>query len=360
MSAHDARRVLPLADDTLPDTTAHFHPILRSDELGRGPRRVVIAGRPIVLFRDAARRAGALADQCPHRRTPLSIGSVTADGRLQCAYHGWMFDRGGKGYIPSDPTLPCRADAYQAHEHLGYIWVARASTPIERMPDFVHQAEARTGAWAGCDFLGPIDLAIAAPLPQVMDNFGEIEHVPYVHRVLGWDPSEAARMTVETYNGEDRTDAFAWGPQRDPPLGPLRLLDRLLLRRGPTSLLEYGFQFSPPHTTFMPGWGDPHTRERRAFSVRATSVLVPISAKETRLINFPFVKIHDPRLRLFLPLVKVAAYRALRSELVLDGRICEQVADVPGELKGMRLTAADGQVIHNRMLLDRIYYGAER
>ena len=112
------------------------------------------------------------------------------------------------------------------------------------------------------------------------------------------------------------------------------------------------------HTIFQPGWGDPVTRERRSFSVRATSVLVPIDDQTTRLINFSFLKLHDEGLRPLRKIVKAAAWLSLRSELKLDAGICEKQSFGDTEsLRGMRLDKHDRQVAHNRKLLDRIYYG---
>src|SRR5215207_11581694 len=73
--------------------TRFFYVACLSEELGLGDRPLarVIAGVPVVLFRSQG-RAAALVDRCPHRNVPLSLGRVLADGRLECAYHGWQFD----------------------------------------------------------------------------------------------------------------------------------------------------------------------------------------------------------------------------------------------------------------------------
>lgn len=345
------------ANRALPDVTRHFHPVLRASQLGDKPTRVQVNGYPIVLFRTKDGRAAALKDECPHRHTPLSFGIVTGD-RIQCTYHGWTFNGAGEGFAPGQPTLKCGVDAFHAIEKLGYIWVARRSTPVSQMPEFVEFAETLTGAWAGFDRLPVIEMTIQSPLGPVIDNFAEIEHVPYVHKVLGWDPGDAPKMQIQMDNRADGSDAFAWGPQRELPSFLLKALDRVLMRRGDTSLLEYGFRFSPVHTIFMPGWGDPVTRERRSFSVRATSVLVPVDGRVTRLINFPFLKIHEDRLRPLQGVIKAAAWMSLRSELKLDGGICEKQAFGDTEsLRNMRLDKHDRQVAHNRKLLDRLYYG---
>ena len=41
------------------------------------------------------RRGGAvsaLADQCPHQAMPLSAGELTAEGMIECPWHGARFD----------------------------------------------------------------------------------------------------------------------------------------------------------------------------------------------------------------------------------------------------------------------------
>jgi len=59
-------------------------------------------GEPIVVYRDAQNELIAMADVCPHRSSPLSMGKVE-DGKLHCLYHGWEF--GEKGSCVNIPTL---------------------------------------------------------------------------------------------------------------------------------------------------------------------------------------------------------------------------------------------------------------
>src|SRR5437762_3531795 len=90
---------------------------------------VVCDGHELVLYRDAAGLPFALEDRCPHRRVPLSLGSVKPSG-LQCGYHGWTFD-GGTGSCSAIPNLrddervPPRygVRAYRVHEADGFIHV---------------------------------------------------------------------------------------------------------------------------------------------------------------------------------------------------------------------------------------------
>jgi len=57
---------------------------------------------PIVIYRDENGELVAMADVCPHRSAPISMGTIK-DGKLACMYHGWEF--GKKGACENIPTL---------------------------------------------------------------------------------------------------------------------------------------------------------------------------------------------------------------------------------------------------------------
>jgi len=59
-------------------------------------------GEPIVVYRDSQNELVSMADVCPHRSAPLSMGKIE-DGKLHCMYHGWEF--GEKGACVNIPTL---------------------------------------------------------------------------------------------------------------------------------------------------------------------------------------------------------------------------------------------------------------
>ena len=81
-----------------------------SADLGRRPVRVMFGGTPVVLFRDAAGRAAALLDRCPHRLVALSGGRVR-NGEIECPYHGWRFD--GAGHCTAIPGLVDQVPRYR-------------------------------------------------------------------------------------------------------------------------------------------------------------------------------------------------------------------------------------------------------
>jgi len=105
-----------------------------SNELKSGsPFGVVLEEQPLVLFRDERGGAVALEDRCLHRNAPLSLGGVS-EGRLQCAYHGWTYDRtGAVAEVPALATREgaeqnLRAKSYPAVEQDGFVWVSLVGT----------------------------------------------------------------------------------------------------------------------------------------------------------------------------------------------------------------------------------------
>ena len=88
-----------------------------SRELGaRHPIARTILDQPLVLWRAGGGRAVAMEDRCAHRNAALSAG-VLFDGKLGCAYHGWVYDADGRCVaVPSEgectPSVECRVQSF--------------------------------------------------------------------------------------------------------------------------------------------------------------------------------------------------------------------------------------------------------
>src|SRR5262245_55516519 len=89
----------------------YWHAIMPLSMLTSGPKPFRLLGTDIVLFLDAEGQPAALLDRCCHRTAKLSKGHCV-DGRLQCGYHGWTYDRSGKVvFIPQyDASRPIPED----------------------------------------------------------------------------------------------------------------------------------------------------------------------------------------------------------------------------------------------------------
>jgi hypothetical protein len=63
---------------------------------GGQPTPIRLLGEDLVLYPDGAGRPGLIQTRCPHRSASFEYGRVRPEG-IECCYHGWYFDRGGRG-----------------------------------------------------------------------------------------------------------------------------------------------------------------------------------------------------------------------------------------------------------------------
>lgn len=75
-----------------------FIPLISLKSLRNKPVKRMIAGKPIVIWRQNNEIMAAL-DRCPHRNYPLSDGRIE-NNALVCPYHGWEFENGKCRNIP--------------------------------------------------------------------------------------------------------------------------------------------------------------------------------------------------------------------------------------------------------------------
>lgn len=106
------------------DRRSSWYAIALSRKVGAKPHRVLLGGQPFVLFRSGD-GLHCLTDRCPHRFAPLSLGRVI-DGAIECPYHGWRFDGGGRcrsmpGLLEQPPNIAVPAHAVREQNGLIYI-----------------------------------------------------------------------------------------------------------------------------------------------------------------------------------------------------------------------------------------------
>ncbi len=63
----------------------------RSSDFDQSLKAMTLLGDRIVLFRGESGEPIALEDACPHRKLPLSKGSIRGS-TVVCGYHGLTFD----------------------------------------------------------------------------------------------------------------------------------------------------------------------------------------------------------------------------------------------------------------------------
>ena len=161
-----------------------------ADEVGTAllPRRLL--DQPVVLYRTANGKAMALADRCPHRFAPLSMGRLV-DDVIECAYHGLRFDRSGactfsphgNGMIP--PKARVRSFLLIERHALLWIWMGdiEAADP-DLIPEFAFLEDSSYQNVKGYTLAdGHFEL--------MTDNIMDLGHIEFLHPgLLG---SEAVR-----------------------------------------------------------------------------------------------------------------------------------------------------------------------
>jgi vanillate O-demethylase monooxygenase subunit len=151
----------------------------QSRELGGSPLGRIICGEPVVLFRAASGKVGALEDRCPHRSAPLSAGKCVGEA-IQCGYHGIEFDVAGACVLlPHQPNTPprMRARAYPLEERWGWAWIWMgdpAQADPAAIPDYW---------WFGSPDWRSFDRLYLVPAHWELcaDNLLDLSHTPFLH-----------------------------------------------------------------------------------------------------------------------------------------------------------------------------------
>lgn len=134
--------------------------------------------KPVVLFRDPQGKARALADMCPHRFVPLSMGRVV-DGAIECPYHGLRFGADGKCVYSPQGEVPNGAatKAYPLVERYGmlWIWMGQDEPDDSLIPDYSCNDPALSHL-AGGYLLMQTDYRFGT------DNILDLSHIQFTHR----------------------------------------------------------------------------------------------------------------------------------------------------------------------------------
>jgi phenylpropionate dioxygenase-like ring-hydroxylating dioxygenase large terminal subunit len=304
----------------------------RSNELGNGPLATSLFGTPIVLFRDTQGRAGALLDRCPHRNVPLSLGRVTSDGTLQCAYHGWRFDTDGVcTFIPSlsdgSDAKARRAHRLPTVERQGFVWVY--STPSSQHParssaegagvDAAPKGEPHHFGFLGAKGYSTVIQVVEAPgtLYSTLENALDVPHTAFLHRGLFRSESRGITITVRVRRTADRVVAEYVGEPRPPGV-----LARLLSPSGGT-VTHFDRFLLPSIAQVEYGIGSEN-------HILVDSVMTPLDDFRTRIYAVVTFRTRVPH-ALVKPFVKPLALRVFAQDAYILEKQTETIRQFGGE-----------------------------
>jgi phenylpropionate dioxygenase-like ring-hydroxylating dioxygenase large terminal subunit len=223
-----------------------------ADELSDKPLGRLICGEPVVLYRKSEGGVVALRDRCPHRKLPLSLGTVIGD-EIRCGYHGVRLNEAGVcTAIPSQagPIPPgFRAKAYPVIERhaLIFVWIGEASRADARvLPDWSINTEPGWTSVFGYQYVKANHLLI-------LDNLLDLTHLPFVHgAVLGGDGYAQNPLEVEIENDAVRLRR----PMPNVAQSPLIVATRKYDGQGKVDRAQTS-EFHPPGYVFIGLWVGP-------------------------------------------------------------------------------------------------------
>ena len=172
----------------------HWYVAALTSELSERPIARTILGEPVTIYRNERGRVVALADQCPHRGYPLSLGTVV-DDVLVCGYHG--FTNHSEGQCVADPgqdriptKLPVRPYPVVEKGCWLWIWMGHAEPDLALLPDTPWLEPSKS--WSVVSGVAKID----ASFSLLVDNLLDLSHETFLHNSSIGTP-EVATTPIE-------------------------------------------------------------------------------------------------------------------------------------------------------------------
>lgn len=296
----------------------YWYVACRSRELRRAPLPSVVIGTPLVLYRDAAGRPGALLDRCPHRNVPLSLGRIADGGHLECRYHGWQFDNTGRcrvvpGLCDGDgDARGRRVAAHAARERDGFVWVWGEPDvePAFDPPSYTPAADAGYATIVRVlDFPGT--------LHATAENALDVPHTAFLHRGLFRGSGKRNTIRAIVRRGADRVETEYVGEPR-----PEGIVGRLLAPQG--GVVEHWDRF------VLPSIAQVEYRLGAENHLMVTSLCTPIDDFTTRMYAIVAFRLRLPS-ALVRPVVTPLAMRILRQDAAVLRAQSEAVQRFGGE-----------------------------
>ena len=285
-----------------------------SRELGQKPLARSVVGVPLVLFRSNG-RASALLDRCPHRNAPLSLGRVVENGRLECRYHGWQFEGGGRcALVPGlaeSEARERRAPACAVREEHGFVWVW--PEPDSEPTGEPYPIGAREPGYARV----VKQVSANGTLHATLENALDVPHTAFLHRGLFRSGKKQNEIRATVRRSSDRVEAEYLGEPR-----PSGLVGFILSPSGGT--VEHWDRF------ILPSIAQVEYRLGKESHFRVTAFGTPTSDFHTRLFAVADFKTPIPAW-LVRPVLEPVALSIFRQDAVMLEAQSRTVRDFGGE-----------------------------
>jgi phenylpropionate dioxygenase-like ring-hydroxylating dioxygenase large terminal subunit len=304
-----------------------WYAVAESKELKRDAAvSAKLLGCWIALFRDETGKAVALEDRCLHRCAQLSKGRARA-GRLQCGYHRWVYDGGGRVVsVPSDgPNGPKmdygRARSFSVCEADDYIYVRlRDASGAELKPFRIPYY--REKGWSRIRLKN----LFRNNVTNCVENFVDIPHTAFVHpKIFRAAKNERFTARVHRRNG---SVTVSYGNER----ANLGIFSRFLNPAGRE--ISHTDSFHMPNITSV----DYDFGRARRFII--TSQSIPMTEQET-LVRTDLSYNYGIWNSLARPIIKWQARTIINQDIAILGNQMETI-----EKHGAHFSNAEADCMH--------------
>ncbi|MBE9032644.1 Rieske 2Fe-2S domain-containing protein [filamentous cyanobacterium LEGE 11480] len=187
------------------------------------PQRFTLLDLDLVIWWEPTSQTWrAMTDRCPHRLAPLSEGRITADGHLECPYHGWTFAGTGECQTIPQQTANDAAETSQracirsfpTAERQGMLFVFpgqadnAATTPVP----IIGPLETDPDGWTLFDTFRDLPYDALTLLENVLDP----SHLPFTHHNSVGKRENAAPMDLQIVESGKQGFRGTWpeGPRK--------------------------------------------------------------------------------------------------------------------------------------------------
>ena len=291
-----------------------------------------VLGVPLAIWRIGSGQPAAVLDRCPHRNVPLSLGRVrptsSLGGELECRYHGWRFDEGGRAVaVPGLPIVdgasiagPGRCtDAYRVVERDGFVWVwlSPKDPHTTTFPDPPRLAQLDDDKYTHIR----MSMRVNATLHSTLENILDVPHTSYLHGGLFRTDEKKNEIEVIVTRSQDGVVAEYVGEPR-----PEGIVGRVLSPSG--GIVQHWDRF------LMPSLAQVEYRIGDENHVVVTTVCTPVSETVTEMHTVASIKTRLP----IGPLAAIAGPIAWRI-LAQDKEILEAQTKLVDRFGGDRFSS---------------------
>jgi phenylpropionate dioxygenase-like ring-hydroxylating dioxygenase large terminal subunit len=319
-------------------------------EVGRKLFSRRILDNPVLFYRTEAGAPVALLDRCPHRNTPLSLGTLRAD-TVECGYHGLTFDCSGQCVrIPGQTNIPrmARVRAFPCAEKYGLIWVWPGDPALAdqaRLFDIPNWG--KSGWGLSC---GPYTRFETNYL-NITDNLVDPAHTTFVHkRTIGSAAAEDVPVTTEQQG--DTVVVGRWIANS----APVPLMQRFGSFRGNVDRWQYYYLYPPCVSKVDFGAinaGAERSEEamNRGFRIFSFAMLTPETENSTHYFWLQLRNFHPDDEATTKELVPMYAATFEEDQVILAA--IQRANDEVGDARLLRL-AIDNASLRVRRVIERL------